>query len=298
LLRIGYRPVLSPVIDVRTGETIDHELRASMIGIPLPTVMVYAEGTCLTGDRVATDPYLSALWAEVQNGVEIRRAFDKRYRYERVLEQSSETLVPSRPAVRRQHADTVVNEPDSVDIREARARARRASEGFGKGNSLILPDERELTADPFLGTHCIVAASVDSGGASGIRFRETSRGRGFGIQGTIWVDTASRLMRRVELEYLNGGEPFSAITLEYSDVTIASTTLRLPVSGSGWIRPVAAPRGTTATTRLSFAYSRFEEARPKLEEASEQRFTMHRQLIFMDRRGSGLTNAPNEFIEF
>jgi len=62
LLRIGFRPALSSPIDVRVGETTEQEVRASMIGIPLPTVMVYAENACLTGDRVAKDPYLSALW--------------------------------------------------------------------------------------------------------------------------------------------------------------------------------------------------------------------------------------------
>ena len=87
LLRIGYRPVLSPVIEVRAGEASDHEIRASMIALPLPAVIVYGEGTCLTGERVAADPYLSTLWDEVRKGVEIRRAFDRRYRYQRVFRQ-------------------------------------------------------------------------------------------------------------------------------------------------------------------------------------------------------------------
>ncbi|HEY9228020.1 MAG TPA: carboxypeptidase-like regulatory domain-containing protein [Gemmatimonadaceae bacterium] len=261
LLRIGYRPVLSPVIEVRSGETSEHELRASMIAIPLPPVIVYGEGTCLTGERVAADPYLLTLWEEVRQGVEIRRAFDRRYRYKRMFGQASDTRVPSRPALRRQRADTVINEPDSVDTREERARARRASEGFGRGNVLTLPDEKELTADTFLRTHCIVPPIVESNGASGLRFREASRGRGFGIQGTIWVD-ADRLMQRIDLEYLNDGKSFSTVSIDYADVAIASTTLRLPIAGSFSIRPLEAPRGTTATGTLFFGYSSFEEIRP------------------------------------
>jgi len=46
------------------------------------------------------------------------------------------------------------------------------------GNTLVLPDEGELTDDAFLRTHCIVPTILESGGASGIRLRETSRGRG------------------------------------------------------------------------------------------------------------------------
>ena len=266
LLRIGFRPALSSPIDVRVGETTEQEVRASMIGIPLPTVMVYAENACLTGDRVAKDPYLSALWEEVRNGVEIRRAFDRRYRYQRVLGQASETAVPSRPVVQRQRADTVLSEPDSVDVRAERTRARRASEGFGKGNTLVLPDEGELTDDAFLRTHCVVPTILESGGASGIRFRETSRGRGIGIQGTIWVDAASRLMRHLELEYLNGDRAFCTLSVEYAEVAIAGTTLRLPVTGAVSLWPVEAPRGTIVTATLSFGYSRFEEVRAKSPE--------------------------------
>jgi hypothetical protein len=265
LLRIGYRPVVSPPIEVHGGEVSDHEIRASMIALPLPAVVVYGEGTCLTGHQVAADPYLSILWDDVRKGVAIRRAFDRRYRYERVLRQSSETLVPSRPPLVRHRADTDVNEPDSADIREERTRAQRASDGFGRGNSLVLPDEQELTDDAFLQTHCIVPAIADSGGARGIRFREVSRGRGFGVQGAIWVDTANRLMNRVDLEYLNGGESFSTVTVYYADVAIAGTTLRMPVAGSFFMRLLEAPRRVTetATGTLSFSYSRFDEVKPK-----------------------------------
>jgi hypothetical protein len=188
-----------------------------------------------------------------------------------VLGQAIETLVPSRPVARRQRGDTLVNEPDSADIREERTRARRAAEGFGKGNTLALPDEIELTADTFLRTHCIVPTIRDSSGTSGIRFLETSRGNGFGIQGTIWIDAATRLMQRVELDYLNGDAPIGAIAVDYSDVAIGGTTLRLPTSGWGWIRPLDAPRGTTATTRLSFGYSRFEDRRSPPDEAADVR---------------------------
>jgi hypothetical protein len=265
---------LSPVIDVRPGATSEQELRASMIGIPLPAVIVYGDGTCLTGERVAADPYLATLWDEVRKGVEIRRAFDRRYRYQRVLGQTSETLIPSRPTVRQQRADTLVNEPDSADVREERTRARRASEGFGRGNRLMLPDESELIADAFLRTHCIVPAILDSNGASGIRFRETTRGRGFGVQGTIWVDTATRLMRRLQLEHLNGDTPFSTVTVEYVDVGIAGTTLRLPSTGSFSLRVLDAPRGTTATGTISYGYSSFEELRPKPAEVSARPHVM------------------------
>jgi len=264
LLRIGYRPVLSPVIEVRAGDTLEQDLHGSTLGIPLPAMIVYGEDACLGAERVASDPYLTALWDDVRKGVEIRRAFELRYRYNRSLGQTTETLVPSRPAVRRVRADTTVSEPDSVLIREERTRARRIAEGFGKGNSLILPDEKELLDDAFLREHCIVPVPTEAEGATGVRFRQSAKRRdGFGIQGTIWVDNTTRLMRRLELEYLNGDKPFSEATVEYANVAVVGTVLRLPTTGVVALRPLQAPRGTTVSGTISFSYWGFEEVRPK-----------------------------------
>jgi len=207
---------------------------------------------------------LTALWDDVRKGVEIRRAFELRYRYNRSLGQTTETLVPSRPAVRRVRADTTVSEPDSVLIREERTRARRIAEGFGKGNSLILPDEKELLDDAFLREHCIVPVPTEAEGATGVRFRQSAKRRdGSGIQGTIWVDNTTRLMRRLELEYLNGDKPFSEATVEYANVAVVGTVLRLPTTGVVSLRPLQAPRGTTVSGTISFSYWGFEEVRPK-----------------------------------
>jgi hypothetical protein len=217
----------------------------------------------LSGERAASDPFLSALWEDVRRGVEIRRAFDQRYRYKRELSQTSDLLVPSRQTARRQKADTVVNEPDSVLVREERLRARRAAEGFGKGNTLMLPDERELLDDAFLQTHCLVPQVLSDGGATGVRFRQTARSAGgFGLQGTIWVDAASRLMQRLQLEHLNGDKPFSTVTVQYTDVVVAGTALRLPTTGSFSSQLLDAPRGTTAIGTLLFKYWDVEDVVP------------------------------------
>jgi hypothetical protein len=70
-------------------------------------------------------------------------------------------------------------------------------------------------------------------------------------------------MRRLELEYLDGDKPFSNLTVEYANVAVAGTMLRLPTTGSVSLRPLQAPRGTTVTGAISFLYWGFEEVRPK-----------------------------------
>ena len=81
-------------------------------------------------------------------------------------------------------------------------------------------------------------------------------------------------MRRIDLEYLNGDQSFSTVTIYYTDVAIAQTTLRLPAAGSFFIRLLEAPRGMTATASgtLSFGYSRFAEVIPKFEAVSDLRY--------------------------
>ena len=77
------------------------------------------------------------------------------------------------------------------------------------------------------------------------------------------MDSATRFMRRLELEYLNGDKPLGNVTVEYRDVAVAGTALRLPVAGSVSLRPLQAPRGTTVMGTFSFNYWGFEEIRPK-----------------------------------
>ena len=164
LLRIGYRPVVS-AIQVRSGETVQAGLRGSLRPFPLPTVIVYPEAACLNSAELSRNSYLSAIWEEIRDGVEIRRGFEQRYRYSLSLIETTDIKIPSRPDQHRQKSDTVVNEPDSFLAREAQQRARRQAEGYGNGNNVALPDEEELLDDAFLREHCVVPVVQDADGA-------------------------------------------------------------------------------------------------------------------------------------
>ncbi len=263
LLRIGYVPVITTAFAVKSGETIRQDIIAAANAIVLPALTVRPAG-CLQAVEI-NDPRVSIVWDEAQRGVEIRRAFDLRYRYTVILTQNAETSIPERAPVRRMRADTTVREPDSAEVRDQRRRARNAAEGFGKGNSLVLPDEKELLDDDFLRMHCLESPIATEGGLLGLRFRPVAAAerKGYGLAGTIWVDSATYKIARLELQYLNDDKPFSTLVLEYEDVAVGGAALRLPVRGPITLSPVNAPRGAKVTGTLTMSYSQFEDVRPR-----------------------------------
>jgi hypothetical protein len=266
LLRIGYRPVLSSSVNVGAGETIEHELKAPTRAVQLAAVTVRPGETCLTASRLSERPELATLWEEARKGVEIRRAFDLRYRYVRTVRQEGTVnwrLRGSRPLRR---TDTLVNEPDSVLAREERSRALHRERGYSRGGLLSLPNEKELVDDEFLRDHCIETPVELAEGMFGLRFRRVQpRSEGLGIRGTIWVDADTYLMRRLDVEWVRGNRRVGESRVDYTDVAVDGGTLRLPSGGQGSARASGVQRTlvTGATARLTFTYRDFEQRLPE-----------------------------------
>jgi hypothetical protein len=93
----------------------------------------------------------------------------------------------------------------------------------------------------------------------GLRFRPTDAQRkGHTIAGTIWVDSASHLMRRLNLQYLEDGHLKSEVSVEYADVDVDGSKLRLPSRGTAAVlAPSNAPKGSRVDGTLTYSYSRF-----------------------------------------
>lgn len=264
LMRIGYPPVFSAPFTVPSGERVEQDIAAPMRPIPLPAVVVHPP-RCLQGSELADDARVAQLWEDAQRGVEIRRAFDLTYRYTATLVQKSDVSVPSRDIRHQERTDAAYNVPDSVVARETRRRALRKSEGYGQGNSFALPDEKELLEDDFLRTHCIDSPVSTDTAVMGLVFHPVdARGKGYAIAGTIWIDSSTHLMRRLELEYQTKGQRITTLVLHYEDVAVTpGTLLRLPASGTATGTLTNAPPGTTVAATLAYTYSRFELAPPR-----------------------------------
>lgn len=77
-------------------------------------------------------------------GVEVRRAFDLRYRYVRLWHQRYDLAVRMRPDVREARTDTLLSVPDSVLPRLERDRAERRATGYGVRGTIWLDPESSL----------------------------------------------------------------------------------------------------------------------------------------------------------
>ncbi|MEO7823726.1 MAG: carboxypeptidase-like regulatory domain-containing protein [Gemmatimonadaceae bacterium] len=242
LLRIGYRPVVSSVLRVKQGETLQHEFRVASQRFQLPTVTVVAAGKCVGPADVAADSPLGEIWNEARKGVDIRRAFELQYRFARTFRQNAVLRLRvggARPNVR---VDTLLHEPDSVTVRERRRLAGFAREGYARGNLLTLPDERQLFDDQFLRDHCLDPAIRKVDGVLGLAFRPARPERGrIRIEGTIWVDSTSYLMRRLDVEWLDGNRRIGDAVVDYTDMPVGGSALRLPVGGRAALYRITGP---------------------------------------------------------
>jgi hypothetical protein len=233
--------------------------------VPLQLAGITVGGRCLTAAQLPDEPAVHALWNEARKGIEARRAFALQYRFTRVLRQE----VAMKPRVGKTHreltVDTTISEPDSVLVRERRRQASRQAEGYGKQGRttfhLSLPNETELLDEDFLRDHCLESSADEEAGALALRFRPVRpAGNRIDIQGTIWVDAKTYLIRRLDLEYVEGKRSAARGTIYYEDTPVMGTVLRLPVRGHltghpGGVLGVAFAR---VSGDLTFAYRNFQ----------------------------------------
>jgi len=248
LVRIGYRPVVSPALDapalaVGAGQTLTYEMRVAAQPVALAAVTVAGNAACLTGDRVAADPVLGTVWQQARDGVELRRAFERQYRFVRLRHQDVTIRRRLGGPAHEIRDDTLVSHPDSAEARDTRRRLERQQRGYRTGNLFSVPEEKDLVDPEFLRTHCLDGELAQADGLIGLRFRPvTPRRDGEDVRGTVWLDTASYLARRLDVEWLRGTTRTAAARLDYTDVPVAGGALRLPgdvaltverVSGAG-----------------------------------------------------------------
>ena len=259
--QIGYERTLSAVVRVQAGATLRQEIRSTMRPVQLESLTVRA-GQCLTAAQLGDDPELAALWNEAKKGVEARRAFGMQYRFTRILRQDVEERWRVRGTRRVHMEDTIVNEPDSVVVREVRRRAQQRAEGYASEGRLILPPETDLLDDDFLRDHCLETSFEEEDGAFALRFRPLqARRSGVGIRGTIRVDAGTYAIRRLEFEYLRDGRPFAETSVDYADVAVAGSTLRLPDRGRASVRPGGVGRALLARVNATYTFH-LQDVRP------------------------------------
>jgi hypothetical protein len=265
LLRIGFRPVLSDPVQVTAGETARLPLTVASQPLALPPVTVTAEG-CVTAGALAGHPQLQTLWQQARDGASIREGLMARFRYRSVLREKGVELRPEGPVPMGVMDRPLVSDPRWALRNAARNRAHRLSRGYYSPN-----DERRVGAAERAGR----AARGVPGRALPRPGRRARRRRGgaalpvrarrdfLDVRGVIWLDSATYLARRIELEYVDGEESRGAVRLDFGDVAVAGGTLRMPVGGVYAMRPSRRNPAKRTEGKFTFTYSGFEEVPPR-----------------------------------
>jgi hypothetical protein len=162
-----------------------------------------------------------------------------------------------------------VSDPGSALEIAARRRSRLLSRGYygptGKnGVGYYMPDELDVLHEDFLREHCLAATVQRGTGEVGLRFLPLRMRRNFlDVGGTIWLDSATFLARRIELEFVDGDDQRGTVRLDFGDVAVAGGTLRMPVGAEISMRPSRKDPARRTESRLTITYSDFVEVPPR-----------------------------------
>ena len=270
LLRVGFRPVLSDPVQVAAGETVQLDLRVASQPVTLPpvTVTVTAD-VCVPAQKLKEHPQLQALWQQARDGASVRTELMARFRYHVLSHEESYELKADGPTAPGTLDQPYVSDPKWAVKNAARNRAQRLSRGYygpsnAHGDGFHVPNELDVLHEDFLKTHCFVPAAAHGVGEVGLRFRPVRTRRNFlDILGTIWLDSATYLARRLELEYVDFDQSRGTVRVEFADVPVAGGTLRMPVGGAFTMRPSRKSPTRRTEGKFTVTYSGFEEVRSR-----------------------------------
>jgi len=195
----------------------------------------------------------------------VRTELMGRYRYQRLTREARFELKADGPTPLSTLDRSHISDPRSAVTNAARIRAQRLSRGcYAPNDGSGLPNELDVLHEDFLKAHCFSSVAERGDGEVRLRFRPLRVRRGFlDIRGTIWLDAATYLARRLELEYVDGEESRGTVRVDFDDVAVAGGTLRMPVGGAYALRPSRKNPTRRTEGKFTFTYSEFVEVPPR-----------------------------------
>ena len=264
LLRVGFEPLRYGPVHVAAGRTAQVEFRVASRRLTLPPVTVTADD-CVSIDKLKDHPQLQTLWQQARDGGSVRTEVMARFRYHVASHEESSGFKAGGPPVPGTVDQSYLSDPRSAVKNAARNRELRLARGYygprrGSSYGFHVPNELDVLHEDFLKTHCFVPEAARGEGEVGLRFRPLRTRRDFlDILGTIWLDSATYLARRLELEYVDFDQPRGTVRVDFADVPVAGATLRMPVGGTFAMRPSRQDPTQRSEGKWTVTYSEFQE---------------------------------------
>lgn len=213
---LGYLPVDTTI---RVRANVPVSLTVTMVRIPtaLEEVQVSAPPRrCIIPDEqgYVEDPELSAVLEEAKKNAQREQLLRRTYPFEYRLVQSHET-VDLGDSTRSLKFDTVTfRSDDSWRYRKGRVVSDDRNKIFGEVRLMRLPTLADLADRHFLTAHCFKYAGVleeEGGPVHRIDFSPDSGVIAPDVEGSIYIDSATYLIRRAQFRLTRGGSVKPAI---------------------------------------------------------------------------------------
>ena len=204
--RIGFRPATTPPLELRAGEEVAQRVLVAGLPITLDTIRVADRNAC----RAFTDSGAAtyAVWEQVRAALtatelttELRNIGATTVAYERVLDPSNNRVVQQKSTL----ATGYVNRPWLSLPPDSLRRVGYAVTERDNSVSYYAPGIDALLAPAFTNDHCFrITRDPKRAEQIGLAFEPTpDRRHTAEISGTLWVDAASSLLRRLEFKFVN-----------------------------------------------------------------------------------------------
>ncbi|HXO85112.1 MAG TPA: carboxypeptidase-like regulatory domain-containing protein [Gemmatimonadales bacterium] len=249
--RIGFRPYVSTLLELRSGETVSFNAAVDPIPVPLEQVVVAGDRQC----DVESGASVAALWEEVEEAL-AAVAWTSRepgYWYQ-VTQFEREVFTQDM----RQGLDSTWRNAGFYQVPFRAVPAEQLErEGFvlvdEEGWTYHEPDADVLISTSFLRTHCFETkvGKGETAGLVGLGFQPARNRRLSDITGTLWVDRHSGELRHLEFKYVRLPQGLSAPNaggrVEFMRVPTGAWMVR------DWIiRMAIAEEGRTPTGSATF----------------------------------------------
>jgi len=303
--RIGQETVEAGPFHVEADQVLPVKLESPRRPIALEGIEARGERRCTTRpDRVAG---AARVWEEARKALEVTRwaaeNADLRFQsssYRRALDPTLDRVLSQ--SVHQRH--TGGHKPFAI-----RDPALLADSGYAmaSGDSIQFygPDAEVLLSDAFLDHHCFdLTESDDDAGLVGLRFRPAQRRRQSDIEGTLWIERATGLLRWLDYSFVDfdhllpisrvieGAHPTAAVTgrtefrrLDNGIWIVDRWWIRMPVLGSQAGRVVLTGWAESGGVVLSARWKASHESRKKPDVDPRGRHSRNRlqpQAFFLD----------------
>ncbi|HEX2092978.1 MAG TPA: carboxypeptidase regulatory-like domain-containing protein [Longimicrobiaceae bacterium] len=202
--RVGWGSVVSPVLELTVGRSVEHRL-------VMPAQMVRLEGIVVQGERrrctlvAEAGRQTAALWEEARKALNAAAWTEQRRPFRVEVVRYSRTLDPT--TLRVESERTSRRSGLSTSPFGSYPAEKLVEEGFVRavGDSVDYhgPDAHVLLSDAFLETHCfrVQEGSGETEGLTGLAF-EPVRGRRLpDVRGVLWMDPRKAELRHLEYSY-------------------------------------------------------------------------------------------------